>query len=128
MKLGMWILMLVCNLLMPAVMIGIGRQYEAKPPHKNDGLSGYRTKRSMKNQDTWDFAQAYMGKVWQKAGWVLLPLTVLGQALTLFCPTIESMCMWSLAPTTVEVTALIATIFPVERALKRTFDKNGNRR
>ena len=128
MKLGMWILMLVCNLPIPAVMIGIGRQYEAKPPRKINGLSGYRTKRSMKNQDTWDFAQAYMGKVWRKAGWGLLPLTVLGQALTLFCPTIESMCMWSLAPTTVGVVALIATIFPVERALKRTFDKNGNRR
>lgn len=127
MKLGMWIFMLVNNLLIPAVMIGIGCQYAAKPPQKINGLSGYRTKRSMKNQDTWDFAQAYMGKVWRKAGWVLLPLTVLGQALTLFCPTIESMCMWSLAPTTVGVAALIATIFPVERALKKTFDRDGKR-
>lgn len=128
MKLGMWIFMLVCNLLIPAVMIGIGRQYAVKPPCKSNGLSGYRTKRSMKNQDTWDFAQAYMGKVWRKVGWVLLPLTVLGQALTLLASDIESMCMWSLVPTTVEVVALVATIFPVERALKKTFDKEGNRR
>lgn len=128
MKLVMWVFMLACNLIAPAAMIGIGRRYKAKPPCEINDWSGYRTKRSMKNQDTWDFAQAYMGKVWRKAGWIVLPLTVLGQALTLLCPTVESMCMWSLAPTAVEVAALIVTIFPVERALKQTFDENGTRR
>ena len=128
MKLGMWIFMLVCNLLIPVVMIFLGRSYLRKPPKERNSLYGYRTNRSMKNQDTWDFAQRKMGEVWQKVGLVMLPLAVLGQTLTLLCPTMESMCFWSLVPTAVEVVAMTATIFPVERALKQNFDKNGNRR
>ena len=58
----------------------------------------------------------------------LIVLAVLGQALTLLCPTMESMCLWSMAPIAAEAVVLIATIFPVERALKKNFDKSGNRR
>ena len=127
MKLGMWVFMLAMNLLIPAVMIGFGRIMEKKPPKKINGIYGYRTSRSMKNQDTWDFAQTYCGKLWQKMGWALIPLAVLGQALTLLCPDVQSMCNWSLVPTTAETVALMVSIIPVERALKRNFDKDGNR-
>lgn len=128
MKLGMWIFMLVCNLIAPAVMIGFGWKFKKNPPKERNGLYGYRTSRSMKNQDTWDFAQWYMGELWWKIGWALVPLALLGQTLTLLCPTMESMCLWSIAPCAVEITvALIATLIPVERALKENFDKDGRR-
>lgn len=128
MKLGMWVFMLVCNLIIPAVMAGFGRRFGNNPPKDINGIYGYRTSMSMKNQDTWDFAQRYMGETWQKAGWAMFPLAVVGQALTFWAPTVESMCLWSMAPTALEVVALAATIFPVERALRQTFDENGNRR
>ena len=127
MKLAMWIFMLVCNLLIPASMIGFGRMMEKNPSGAIDSSFGYRTKRSMKNQETWDFAQTYCGKLWQKMGWALIPLAVLGQALTLLCPDTESMCLWSLAVASAETVVMTAIYFPVERALKHNFDKDGKR-
>lgn len=127
MKWFMWVFMLVMNLLIPALMIGFGWVMEKKPPKKINGIYGYRTSRSMKNQDTWDFAQRYMGKVWWKWGWIILPPVVLAQALTLLCPDVNSMCYWSLVPTMVETVVLMVSIIPVERALKQNFDKDGNR-
>ena len=127
MKLTMWVSMLAVNLLIPAMMIGFGLMLLKKPPSKVNGLVGYRTSRSMKNQDTWDFAQRYMGKVWWKWGWIMLPPVVLAQALTLLCPDVNSMCSWSLVPTTAETVVLMVSIIPVERALKQNFDRDGNR-
>ena len=127
MKLAMWVFMLTMNLLIPAVMIGFGRMFMKKPPKKVNGFYGYRTSRSMKNQDTWDFAQRYMGEVWWKWGWIMSPPVALAQALTLLCPDVQSMCNWSLVPTTVETVVLAVSIIPVERALKRYFDKDGKR-
>lgn len=128
MKLAMWVLMLAFNLIVPVVMILLGRLFETNPPHEINATFGYRTSRSMKSQDAWDFAQRYTGALWRKAGWVMLPLAALAQALTLLCPAMDAMCLWSLIPTALEVAALVATIFPVERALKKRFDENGVRR
>ena len=128
MKLAMWVFMLVCNLLIPAAMIGHGRRFTKNPPKEINMGNGYRTSRSMKNQATWDFAQEYCGRLWTRAGWALVPLAVVGQALTLLCPDVQSMCRWSLATTTVEVVVMAFTYFPVERALKQNFDENGRRR
>ena len=127
MKLAMWVFMLVCNLLIPATMIGFGRMFTKNPPREINSGFGYRTSRSMKNQETWDFAHEYCGRLWNKVGWALVPLAVVGQALTLLCPTVESMCLWSLVPTTAETVVLMVSIIPVERALKQNFDKDGNR-
>ena len=127
MKWFMWAFMLAMNLLIPAAMISCGRRFTENPPRKINKGFGYRSNRSMKNQDTWDFAQLYCGKVWWKWGRALIPLAVVGQALTLLCPTVDSMCLWSLVPTTAETVVLMVSIIPVERALKRNFDKDGKR-
>ena len=128
MKLAMWVFMLAMNLLIPATMIGYGRRFTKNPPKAINMGYGYRTNRSMKNQATWDFAHEYCGRLWTKVGWALVPLAVVGQALTLLCPDVQSMCRWSLVPTVAEVVVMAATYFPVERALKRNFDQDGNRR
>lgn len=128
MKLGMWIFMLACNLLIPAVVVWYGLRFKKNPPREVNTLFGYRTRRSMKNQETWDFAQQKMGEVWGRWGFAMLPPVVVCQALTLLCPTVDGMCLWSLPITTVEAALLLLSMIPVERALKKTFDKNGNRR
>ena len=128
MKIGMWVFMLICNLLIPAVAIWYGRRFQANPPKEPNGVFGYRTARSMKSREAWDFAQRKMGQVWGRWGFALLPLAVVGQALTLFAPDTESMCLWSLPITVVEVVALLLSMIPVERALKENFDGNGRRR
>ena len=127
MKLGMWVFMLVCNLQIPAVVIWYGRRFRANPPKEPNGVFGYRTTRSMKNRDTWNFAQRKMGQVWGRWGLVMLPLAVLAQALTLLAPDAESMCLWSLPITAAEVALLLLSMIPVERALKENFDESGRR-
>lgn len=128
MKIGMWLFMLVCNLLIPAVAIWYGRRFERNPPKEPNAWFGYRTNRSMKSREAWNFAQRKMGEVWGRWGFVMLPLAVLAQALTLLCADLEAMCMWSLPITAAEVTALLLSMIPVERALKQNFDENGRRR
>lgn len=38
-------------------------------------MYGYRTARSMKSQELWDFAQRLCGKLWWRLGWGLLLLS-----------------------------------------------------
>lgn len=57
-----WLFMLICDLLVPIIMIVGGRiMWKHCPKHIN-GIYGYRTTRSMKNMDTWKFAHDYCRK------------------------------------------------------------------
>ena len=123
MKLGMWIFMLICNLLIPAAAVWYGRRFRASPPREPNAWFGYRTARSMKSRDAWNFAQRKMGEVWGRWGYAMVPPVV-----TLLCPTVDGMCLWSLPITTAEVLLLLLSMIPVERALKENFDENGRRR
>ena len=70
-------LMLLFNLLIPAVMIIAGRIMHKHCPKDINWIYGYRTARSMKNMDTWTFAHEYCGKLWWKIGWWMLVPSVL---------------------------------------------------
>lgn len=122
-----WWFMFICNLIVPILLIVAGRMMWKHCPKQINGIYGYRTKRSMKNMDTWKFAHDYCGKLWWKIGWIMLIPTVLVQI-----PFIHSnenvigevgavLC-------TIQVIALIISIFPTEAALKKTFLDDGNRR
>ncbi len=67
-----WWFMFCCDILTPIVMIIYGRMMWKHPPKKINGLSGYRTSRSMKNMETWIFAHKYCGKLWWIIGWITL--------------------------------------------------------
>lgn len=59
-------------LLVGAVFILAGAITLKYPPKKINGLYGYRTNASMKNQQRWDFAQRFSSKLMLKAGLFLL--------------------------------------------------------
>ena len=128
MKLGMWIFMLICNLLIPAAAVWYGRRFRASPPREPNAWFGCRTARSMKSRDAWNFAQRKMGEVWGRWGYAMVPPVLVCQGLTLLCPTVDGMCLWSLPITTAEVLLLLLSMIPVERALRENFDENGRRR
>ncbi|HBA67867.1 MAG TPA: hypothetical protein DCZ40_00690 [Lachnospiraceae bacterium] len=123
---GFWIFLTICNLMIPILMIVIGKVFINHPPKKVNGIYGYRTSRSMKNQDTWNFAHLYCGKLWWKIGWIMLPLSVIGML-----PAIgknDNMAGgWGAAVITAECIAMLMTIFFVERALAKKFDIGRNR-
>ena len=122
---GFWIFLTICNLLIPVLMIVLGKVFIKNPPKTINGIYGYRTPRSKKNQDTWNFAQLYCGQLWRKIGCVMLPLAVIGML-----PAVKKNDAIVGAVGTVviiaECIALVVTILFVERALAKKFDKDGN--
>lgn len=126
-NIAFWIFVLAFDLLVPLLMLGIGKSFMKNPPTEINPGYGYRTTMSMKNKLTWDFAQKYMGEVWYQAGrWLLIPsalplLFVLGQD-------VGTVGMAGLAVCGVQLVIMLGTIPVVERALKKNFDKNGKRK
>lgn len=118
---------LALDLLVPLIMTGFGWGFMKKPPKDINGAYGYRTPLSMKNQDTWDFAHRTCGRVWLAVGCAMLPLSVLVWRRTL--PYSEGdRGFLTAAVTVLEAVVMLLTIIPVEWALHKAFDKQGNRR
>lgn len=124
---GFWIFMLAMNLLFPAIMIAFGSYFMKKAPKEINHIFGYRTNMSMKNKDTWEFAHKYMGKLWFRLGWLVIPVSVIPMLFVIdkgedIVGTVGTVV------TVIDLIVLIAPIFPTEKALKKTFDKDGNRK
>ena len=124
---GFWIFMMIINLILPITMILLGRYYSRKSPKNINWVYGYRTPMSTKNKETWEFAHKYFGKLWYKFGIILLPVSivamlfVLGKSENIIGIVGEIICG-------VQVVLMVLVILPTEHALKKNFDKDGNRR
>ena len=123
---GFWIFMLCCNLLIPGIMLGAGKLFLRAAPKEINSLLGYRTTRSMKNMETWNFAHTHCGRLWVRISFILLPVVVV----PMLCCIGKSEEVIGLVGTVILflcLAVLILSIFPTERALRRTFDEHGNR-
>lgn len=120
-----WIFMTICNLIVPLLMITVGRMMMKNPPKTINMVFGYRTSRSMKNQQTWDFAQVYCGKLWWKIGWIMLPFSILGM-LPAIGKNDDFVGGWGAVIMVVQILVLFFSIFIEERELAKKFDKEGN--
>lgn len=81
---------------------------------------------SMKNKDTWKFAHKYCGRLWKRFGLILLLLSVI-MMLWVVQKDIDTVGKMGSVICVIQMVVLIGTIFPTEIALKRNFDKDGNR-
>ena len=124
---GFWLFVTVMDLLVPAIMLYFGRRFQKKPPEKINHIYGYRTARSMKNQETWRFAHETCGRLWVRLGAVLLLLSLAAAAMT-FGSGVETAGIVSAVVVVVQMVVVIGSIVPVERALKRNFDDQGRKR
>ncbi len=124
---GFWIYMLAMNLLLPLTMIFCGRYFSHKAPKEINCVFGYRTSMSMKNKDTWEYAHKLMGKLWYKCGIAMLPVSVLAMLFVLGKGEAVIGTVGAVA-CGVQVVVMVLTILPVERALRKKFDENGNER
>lgn len=118
---GFWVFVTICNLMIPVLMIVIGKVFIKNPPKTINGIYGYRTSRSKRNQETWNFAHLYCGKLWWKIGWIMLPFSVIGM-LPAIGNNDDIVGGLSAVVVTVECIVLVVTIFVVERALAKEFD------
>lgn len=108
-------------------MIIIGRIMWKRPPKDINFLIGYRTSRSMKNMDTWVFAHNYSGKLWWRIGWILLFPSIIVH-IPFYGASDDTIGVIGLILATIQIIVLICSIFPTEKALKRTFTDEGLRR
>ena len=122
-----WRLMFLMDLLIPLLMIIYGYVYSQRAPKKINYFSGYRTRRSMQNKETWDFAHRYFGRLSLVFGLVLMPLTIIA-ALTFRNTDVETVGIMGTLLMTGQIVFFIILIIPTEIALKKNFDKDGNRR
>lgn len=122
-----WSFMVLVDLMIPIMMILFGRFFMRRAPQKINSIIGYRTTMSMKNEETWKFAHSYCGKIWVGQGKIMIVVTLVAMLLTMmkgqnYAEEIGSIlcilqCVW-----------IIVTIIPVEKALRKEFDKYGHRR
>lgn len=123
---GFWIFMFIMDMMLPLIMIICGKWFLKSAPKEINTVFGYRTSRSMKNKDTWDFAHKYCGKLWYKWGVVMLPVSaaalffIIGKNENIIGIVGGIICA-------VQTIILISSIYPTEKALKSNFDKDGNR-
>ncbi len=104
-------------------MIILGIFLTKKPPAKISSY-GYRTKLSMKNSDTWRFANVHCGKIWLKFGTIFLPITAI---IMLFSIGKNEDAVGKLGSflCAIQTIPIFISIFLTEKALKNNFDENG---
>ena len=121
---GYFIFMLIMDLLIPAIMLGLGAYFKKRAPKEINHVFGYRTCRSMKNEKTWAYAHKMLGKIWWRFGFLSLAL-----CLPLFFFIKKGVDAISAAGSVICLVQLVPILFSivlVERALKKKFDENGN--
>lgn len=117
----------VYGLIVSVVLIISGKVLQRCCPKKMNRICGYRSERSMKNMDTWQFAQEYCGRLWWKTGWIalLISLVVL---LGVFRLGKNAVVIAAHVLCVLQMILMFVCIYWTERALKKTFSEDGNRR
>lgn len=123
---GFWFFMLAMDLILPLSMIFLGKYFSKRAPKEINMIFGYRTTRSTKNQDTWQFAHHFFGKLWYKSGLILLGLTIICM-LPLIGSDMGTIGIMGGFVCLAQLPGMLYAIWPTERALKKTFDKDGRR-
>lgn len=119
---GFWWFMFVFNIWIPLLMIGFGKYFSRNAPGEINHWFGYRTARSMKNRDTWEFAHHYFGFLWLRTGRVLLVVSVAAM-LPVYGKSIELVGTYGGGLCVIQMIVMLVPIFFTESALKREFGK-----
>lgn len=121
---GFWIFMFRCTLLIPIIMIIAGNSMRLGKFKTINSIVGYRTRRSMKNQQTWDYAHRECGLLWRRWGSTMLVLTVIAMLLFMGEDTDHIGVVGSVI-TVLQMIPLFLSIVIVEKKLREKFDENG---
>lgn len=89
------------------------------PPKKINNFYGYRTGKSMKNQDIWDFANSFFLKQFLLYSAISLVAVLV---LTFINPNIT----WQ--PMAIMLLSLAVSVIKTEQALNNNFDSDGKRK
>ena len=116
--------LMITIFLLPLVMVICGMSYTKRGPKKITRLQGYRSKMSMKNRETWDFAHKNLGDMWFKLGAPMLAVTSVVSLLVLR-ETTEQITTWCCVIFVIQLVIMVLPVAYTEKALKENFDENG---
>lgn len=120
-------LMAASTLICPVVIWFAGRVMGLSDFGSPNPFIGYRTALSMRNQDTWDFANADCARRFQKAGpWMAAASFAVMLCVMAAPPDIQTAVL--LVVMGAQVACVCIEAWLVEKDLRRTFDKDGTRR
>ena len=122
---GFWIFCVLFSLLIPLLMLFIGKSFIKRGPEKINMIYGYRTSMSMKNKDTWEVAHRHCGRIWKWLGAVMLPVSVI-PFLFVIGHSEDTVGVVLTVIVTLQTLVIIGSILPTEIALRKNFDSNGN--
>lgn len=106
--------LILIPLLVGPIFVVAGLFLWLKPPKKISQIYGYRSSRSMKSQEAWDFSQPRAGKQMVYFGWAYLSTLLLG---FLFPETSEGM------GTAISMALLIIGVFLLFRRMENELKK-----
>lgn len=112
----MFIVLLLFISLTPLIMIGVGALWKKHPPKKINWAYGYRTKMSMKNEETWKFAHSYHANIWFWGGIFLLVVSLI--IMMLLRESYLKVSIWIIYT---QLAILLLSGIPTEVALRKRF-------
>ena len=124
---GFFVFMFIMCIFIPAIMILFGALFKKRAPGKINMLFGYRTARSMKSEESWEFAHRKLGRIWLILGIITL---VVSAAVMLFAAGGDKDEVGRTGTALIygELAVMLLSIIPVEAALRKNFDKDGKRK
>lgn len=119
--------MLISVAFIPLLLIVIGKIFEKYPSKEPNIAIGFRTKLSMMNKETWDYAQRLFPKVWISLGRIMLPLS-LSILFLLYSEDKDYTGNLALILMLVQEVLMLGSILYVNLKLKKAFNSDGSRK
>lgn len=119
--------MLISVAFIPLLLIVIGKIFDKYPIKEPNIAIGFRTKLSMMNKETWDYAQRLFPKAWISLGRIMLPLSLIILFL-LYSEDKDYTGNLALILMLVQAALMLASIFYVDLKLRKTFNSDGSRK
>lgn len=122
---GFWIFIFVTTLLIPLALLFTW--YFCPNMKERNRTSGYRSSRSMQNQDTWEFAQKQCS---QNALKMFFPTLLLSLGLMPFAlgKKMGTIGWIGLGITVTQMMSFVVIVCLTEKALKKNFDEHGRKK
>ena len=101
------------SLMLGGIFLIAGLITKLFPPKKINHFYGYRTRRSMKSQANWDFAQHYAPREMLRGGWIIIAFALSGMVFP------SSILTDTIAGLILMTSIFVALIVRTELAIKR---------
>lgn len=122
-----FLFMLIIDMITPAVLFMISMYFIGGEPKKINSFIGFRTKLSVKNADTWRFANNSCGKLFLKISLISSPFAVILPILAnLIGDTAVTVC--GIAILLVEASLMLYSVKAVDKRLNENFNPDGSRK